>query len=190
MSSPSQSVTHAPVSRIARRRALTGKETEYEALVREMFALMRSTPGFISADLLPPEQAGDAYQVIVHFASEAALQEWDKSPARSAIHASMRSVAESEPEYRRLSGLEAWFTSAVVPASMHPPRLRMAIVTWLGIFPTVSFVLWFIAPLLQSVPFLLRTALLTILVVITMTWIVMTRLTKLMRGWLSPAVKK
>ncbi len=180
----------APVSRIARRRALAGKEADYEALVREMFLQMRSTPGFISADLLPPEQVGDEYQVIVHFASEAALQEWDKSSARSAIHARMRSVAESEPEYRRLSGLEAWFTSAVIPASMHPPRLRMAIVTWLGIFPTVSFVLWFIAPLMQSVPFLLRTALLTILVVVTMTWIVMPRLTKLLRGWLSPAIKK
>jgi uncharacterized protein len=190
MSSSSQAPTHAPVSRIARRRALADKEAEYEALVREMFVQMRGTPGFISADLLPPEQVGDEYQVIVHFASEAALQEWDKSSARSAIHARMRSVAESEPEYRRLSGLEAWFTSAVVPASMHPPRLRMAIVTWVGIFPTVSFVLWFIAPLMQSMPFLLRTALLTILVVVTMTWIVMPRLTKLLRGWLSPAIKK
>lgn len=69
------STSHAPVSRIARRRALAGKEAEYEALVREMFAQMRSTNGFISADLLPPEQVGDEYQVIVHFASEAALQE-------------------------------------------------------------------------------------------------------------------
>lgn len=190
MNTPHSPSAAAPVSRIARRRALPGKEAEYELLIREMFALMRSSPGFISADLLPPEQAGDEYQVIVHFSSEVALQEWDKSPARSAIHARMRSVAESEPEYRRLSGLEAWFTSAVVPASMHPPRIRMAFVTWLGIFPTVSLVLWYIAPLLQPVPFLLRTALLTLLVVITMTWVVMPRLTKLMRGWLNPAVKK
>ena len=84
---------------------------------------------------------------------------------------------ENEPEYRNLSGLEAWFTPAVVPASMHPPRIRMAVVTWLGIFPTVSLVLGLIAPLLMPAPFLLRTALLTALVVFIMPWVVMPRLT-------------
>ena len=179
----------APVTRIARRRAQPGHESAYEALVREMFATMRSSPGFLGADLLPPEQTGDAYQVIVRFATEADMQLWDASPARAAIHQRMRDVAENEPEYRNLSGLEAWFTPAVVPASMHPPRIRMAVVTWLGIFPTVSLVLGLIAPLLMPVPFLLRTALLTALVVLVMTWVVMPRLTKLMRPWLNQVAK-
>ena len=72
---------------------------------------------------------------------------------------------------------------------MHPPRVRMAVVTWLGIFPTVSFFLWFVLPYLQSLPFLPRTAILTALIVMTMTWVVMPRLTRLMRGWLNPAAK-
>jgi antibiotic biosynthesis monooxygenase (ABM) superfamily enzyme len=177
----------APITRIARRCAKPGCEAEYETLVREMFAIMRTSQGFLGADILPPEEAGGAYQIIVRFASEADLQQWDASPARAAIHQRLRNVAEDEPAYRRLSGLEAWFTSAVVPATMHPPRLRMAVVTWLGIFPTVSLVLWFIAPLLHDVPFLLRTGLLTALIVVTMTWVVMPRLTKLMRGWLNSA---
>ena len=56
MNSPQTSP--APVTRIARRRAQAGHEPTYEALVREMFATMRSSPGFLGADLLPPEQAG------------------------------------------------------------------------------------------------------------------------------------
>ncbi len=175
----------APVTRIARRRAKPGCEEQYETLVREMFAIMRTSQGFLGADILPPEAEGGAYQIIVRFTSEADLQQWDASPARTAIHQRLRTAAEDEPEYRRLSGLEAWFTSAVVPATMHPPRMRMAVVTWLGIFPTVSLVLWFIAPLLHDMPFLLRTGLLTALIVVTMTWVVMPRLTKLMRGWLN-----
>jgi len=176
----------APVTRIARRRARTGREAEYEALIREMFGLMRGVPGFLGADLIPPEERGGDYQVVVRFASETDLQAWDACPARDEIHLRMREVAEGEPEFRSLSGLEAWFTPAVVPASMHPPRLRMAVVTWLGIFPTVSLVLWLVAPLLQALPFLPRTAVLTALIVAIMTWGVMPRLTRLMRGWLAP----
>jgi antibiotic biosynthesis monooxygenase (ABM) superfamily enzyme len=51
-----------------------------------MFATMRSSPGFLGADLLPPEQSGDAYQVIVRFAAEADMRQWDASPARAANH--------------------------------------------------------------------------------------------------------
>ena len=148
------------VTRIARRRARPGQEAAYEALVREMFGQMRASKGFLAADLLPPEAPGGDYQVVINFASEADLAAWDACPARAAIHARMREVAEAEPEYRSLSGLEAWFAPAVVPASMHPPRVRMAVVTWLGIFPTVSFFLYFVLPYLQGLPFLPRTALL------------------------------
>lgn len=179
-----------PVTRIARRRARPGRETEYEALIREMFGLMRESPGFLGADLLPPEEPGGDYQVVVRFASEAELQIWDASPARSALHHRIREVAENEPEYRRLSGFEAWFAPAVVPASMHPPRVRMAVVTWLGIFPTVALFQWLLAPLLQPLPFLPRVAVLTALIVAAMTWLVMPRLTRLMKGWLNPTTAR
>jgi hypothetical protein len=179
------SSTAAPVTRIARRRAKPGCEADYERLIREMFVSMRQSRGFLGADLLPPEEIGGDYQVVTRFASEADLQAWDASPARRAHHAQLREVADSEPEYRSLSGLEAWFAPAVVPASMHPPRARMAVVTWLGIFPTVSLFLWLVAPLLAPLPFLLRTAVLTALIVVTMTWLVMPRLSKLLRGWLN-----
>lgn len=178
------------VTRIARRRAKNGHEAEYETLVREMFQYMRSHRGFLGAELIPPQEPGGEYQVVVNFASEADLAGWDACQARADVHARMREVAEAEPDYRRLSGLEAWFAPAVVPATMHPPRARMAFVTWMGIFPTVSLVLWLIEPLLRPyVPFLPKVAMLTGLIVVTMTWVVMPRLTRVMRGFLNPHLK-
>lgn len=180
--------SHQPgqVTRIARRRARPGQEKEYEARVRDMFQHMRTSTGFLGAELLPPEGPGGEYQVVVHFASEAQLAAWDDSPVRAQMHERLHEVADNEPAYRRLSGLEAWFAPPVVPASMHPPRARMALVTWLGIFPTVSFFLWFVAPLLDGVPFLPKVALITAMVVVTMTWLVMPRLGKLLKGFLNP----
>ena len=178
------------VTRIARRRALPGRERDYEARVREMFRHIRASPGFQGAEMIPPHEPGGDYQVVVHFASEADLAAWDASPERAEMHGLLREVAAAEPEYRSLSGLEAWFAPAVVPASMHPPRARMALVTWMGIFPTVSLVLWLIEPLLRPLlPFLPKVALLTGLIVATMTWVVMPRLTKLMRRFLNPHLK-
>lgn len=179
----------ARVTRIARRRARPGREAEYEATLREMLAAMRAHKGFLGGDMIPPETPGGEYQLVVRFASEAELQQWDMSAARGAILERQRELAEGEPEFRYLSGLEAWFEPAVVPASVHPPRVRMAVVTWMGIFPTVSFFLWAVLPWLQPLPFLPRTAVLTALIVVTMTWVVMPRLTRLMRPWLAPASK-
>ena len=179
--------TVAPVTRIARRRALPGREKEYEATIREMFAAMHPMSGFLGADLIPPERPGDDYQVVVRFACEAALQLWDESAERRRFHARLTGLTETEPAYRTLTGLEAWFTPPVVPPSLHPPRGRMTIVTWLGIFPTVSLYLWLVGPLLADLPYLLRTAILTGLVVPTMTYLLMPRLTRLLKGWLNPS---
>lgn len=179
----------ARVTRIARRRARPGHEAEYEGMLRELLAKMREHKGFLGGDLIPPEAPGEEYQLVVRFASEAELQSWDMSDARGALLERMKAVAEGEPEFRKLSGLEAWFEPAVVPATMHPPRARMALVTWLGIFPTVSFFLWFVLPWIQPLPFLPRTAVLTALIVVTMTWVVMPRLTRLLRGFLNPPRK-
>ena len=181
----------ARVTRIARRRARPGREAEYEVILREMLAKIRGFTGFLGGDLIPPETPGEDYQLVVRFASEPELQTWDMSDARLELLERMKEVAEGEPEFRKLSGLEAWFEPAVVPASMHPPRVKMAVVTWMGIFPVVSLYLWLVSlwPGFQDLPFLPRTAVFTALIVATMTWVVMPRLTRLMRGWLNPAAK-
>lgn len=171
--------------RIARRRAKPGCSQGYEALVRGMFAEARQIPGFHSAELIPPAQPEGEYQVILRFSTAEGLAAWDRSPLRLEWHRRLAAVAEGPPEYRILHGLEAWFTGPIVPPS-HPVKARMAFVTWLGIFPTVSVILGFVAPYLEPLPFLVRVAVITGLVVLIMTWGVMPRLTRLFRSWLLP----
>lgn len=63
----------------------------------------------------------------------------------------------------------------------------MALLTWLGIWPLVSLVLWWLAPRLGTLPFLVRTALSTAIVVLAMTYLVMPRLARLAAPWLTAA---
>lgn len=176
------------VVRIARRRAKPGCALAYEALVRAMIEDAQRFSGFVAGSLFAPPEEGGKYQVVMRFAAEAELQAWNQSTVRADWHEKLRAVAEGDPDYQMLTGLEAWFAPAIIPASAHPPRWRMTLVSWLGIYPTVSLLLWFIAPLLSGWPFLLRTALLTSLVAILMAFVVMPRLSRWM-GWFLRAGK-
>lgn len=188
------------VTRIATRYARPGREQDYERLVREMFGLMKDKPGFRGADLIPPEAADEPYHVIVRYADQAGFDAWDASPERAEILGRMHDTAEGEPRHRRLSGLEAWFEPAVVPASMNPPKHRMGFVTWLGIWPTATLFIWLLSglpvwadgsTLLGNVPYLLRTAVITLAITAVMTYVVMPRvMTPLFKGWLAAGARK
>lgn len=172
------------VFRIVRRRAKPGCEEAYEALIRAMFQEASHFPGYQAAELIPPEHSGGEYQIVQRFATEEDLARWNASEARATWHERLRPVAEGDPEYRLLTGLDAWFAPTAIPASSPPAKWRMTFVSWLGIFPTVALLLWFVAPLLAPLPFLLRTALFTAMVAIAMSYLVMPRLSRWMAWWL------
>lgn len=178
------------VFRIVRRRAKPGCELAYEALIRGMFEEASRFPGYLSAELIPPESAGGEYQIVQRFATEQDLERWNLSEARATWHERLRPVAEGDPEYRLLTGLDAWFAPELLPTSLPPSRWRMTVVSWLGIFPTVAVLLWTIAPILAPLPFLVRTALFTGMVAVAMSYLVMPRLTPLMKWWLRPEPRK
>jgi uncharacterized protein len=62
----------------------------------------------------------------------------------------------------------------------------MAIVTWLAVFPLITVILVLFGPLLGLLPMLLRTLVLTAVMVSLMTYVVMPRLTRLFSFWLYP----
>lgn len=185
----SDTANQSAITRIARRRALPGHAGQYEELVREMFGLMRRHRGFLGADLLPPEGEGGQHQVVVHFASEDDLAHWDGSAERREILARMRPHAEDEPEHRRLSAIDEWFLGPDVPSGTRVPRWKTAVVTWLGIWPLASIVLWFLAPVWKDLglPFLVATAINVVLIVGAMVYLVSPALTKALRGFLVPS---
>lgn len=172
------------VFRVVRRRAKPGCAQAYEALVREMFVDARRFPGYLSAELLPPEDATGDYQIIQRFSTTADLETWNASAERAGWMEKLALVAEGDPEYRLLHGLDAWFAPAEVAVTKMPARWRMTMVSWLGIFPTVSLLLYFVAPILATLPFLLRTAVLTALVAILMSYVIMPRLTRWLAFWI------
>lgn len=168
-----------PVSRIVRQRAKLGCEKAYDTLIRGMLEESSHFPGYLSAVVIPPDFPGGRYQIVQRFAMEQDLERWNASEQRATWHERLRPVTESDAEYHLLTGLEVWFSPKLTPS-----RWRMTMVSWLGIYPVVTFCLWFILPLLDFLPFLVRIALITAIVAILMSYVVMPRLSRWMGKWL------
>ena len=64
------------------------------------------------------------------------------------------------------------------------PRWKTAVMIWLGIYPTITIILWVMSPFIAPLPVPLKTLCLTLLVVPTMVWIVLPFLQKLLKNWL------
>ena len=162
-----------------------GKAAAFEAGVRELIRAAARQPGRIAAEVLRGTggAGGQDYHIVYRFADAATLAAWEASAERRALLARIAPLFQQTGR-RALTGLEAWFD---LPGGRPPPpRWRMALLTWLGIWPLVSLSLWLIVPRLMSVPFLPRTAINSALLVLAMTYVVMPWLARLAAPLLEP----
>lgn len=66
------------------------------------------------------------------------------------------------------------------------PVWKMALLTWLGLWPVVTLMMGTVRPLLVALPLPLQTLIMTAIIVPLVTWVLMPGLTRLFRGWLVP----
>ena len=69
-------------------------------------------------------------------------------------------------------------------ASQAPPKWKMAIVSWLAIFPTLTAFLMVTSPYLGSLHLVGRIFVNTVMIAPCMTWIIMPAMMRLFRKWL------
>ena len=67
-----------------------------------------------------------------------------------------------------------------------PPRYKLALLTWAGADSLITLMFALLGPLMASWPLALRTLVLSATMVVTLTWLVMPRLTRLFQPWLAP----
>lgn len=72
-----------------------------------------------------------------------------------------------------------------LPQPRPPSRVRMAVVVWLAIFPLVTIGLGVMPDLLLAAPVIVRSFVLTTIVVPAAVIVVLPRLTRLFSGWLN-----
>ena len=174
------------VTRVTHRRANHGMEREYQTLVTQMIAECARFPGYKSSAIIPPREPGEEFHIIQKFANREALENWTASSVAADWHARLDEVSEHPPEYRLFDKPDLWLSPEFTINHQQPPRWKMAVVTWMAIFPLATLAIWLLMPVLGALPFVLRMALITFIVVGVMYYLVMPRMLQAMKWWLHP----
>ncbi|MBN8617242.1 MAG: antibiotic biosynthesis monooxygenase [Deltaproteobacteria bacterium] len=177
-----------PVTVVVSRRARRGREDELERWLHDVIAATARFEGYQGSTVLRPEVGSGLDHVLVfRFASARHLHAWQTSEERT------QWLARAEPftemvEVRTQQGLEPFFDLPAprVRGAAPPPRWKMAILTWIGLYPLVVGVGILTEPLLRDLPFALAVAPQTVATVALMAWGMMPLLTRLAARWLYP----
>jgi len=168
------------------RRIKQGQEEEYENWLRRVIQAARGFPGYMGVTTLSPEGVdSDLRYLIWRFDSKAALDNWEKSDARNRLVDEVKNY--STQHYERATGMETWFALPSMKTVKAPPKWKMFIVTLLAAY-VISFVAHsLLAPYLDSWPLFASNLVYVSILVATLTYFGMPRLSMLLRAWLYPS---
>lgn len=176
-----------PVTICVLRSAKPGKEKEFEQVISSMIASAMEFTGHLGTSTFRPTDTDNPeYRIIFKFDRMSNLKRWEESDVRQRWLELVEPLSQGTGNVEKLTGLETWFTLPTKKAIVPPPRYKMALITWLAIFCLINIINILFAPILNPLPPLIRTFLLTACLVSLMTYIVMPQMTKLFAKWLYP----
>jgi antibiotic biosynthesis monooxygenase (ABM) superfamily enzyme len=167
-----------------------GSEAAFEEALHHFVQRSLPLPGQLGVHIMRPApgSASREYSIIRKFANREAVDEFRTSPEYLEWNQIALELTEGRGRAEELSGLESWFT--LPNASLRPlPKWKMAIATFLGVFPVAMLLSLVLGPAIKSWSFVLRSAVFNACVVILLTWVVMPLVTRALHRWLSPRQK-
>jgi antibiotic biosynthesis monooxygenase (ABM) superfamily enzyme len=180
-----------PVTSTVTRRVKPGHAAAYETFLEDIVALASGFDGYLGTEIFRPAEPelGGEYRIVYRFTDASRLRAWLDAPAHTQLLAEADPHAAGPTRTHIRTGLETWFTLPAAPGVPPPPPWKMAVLTWLSLFPLISLIAFTLGRRLADIALVPRTAITTALTVALMTWVVMPRVTRLLRRWLFPVTE-
>src|SRR3954451_24975182 len=163
-----------------------GREDDFYAWAASWLRQAEESADFLGGGILGPSEAGGEWHVIYRWVDRESAAWWEDAATR----AGWMDLAESfaQPiQIQQVTGVRAWFEKRT-QASSPPPKWKMALVTLGAVFPPVLLFNLTLIPRLLGISVVLRTLVLCMGVTVIVTWVMMPRLTRLLKDWLQPPV--
>jgi antibiotic biosynthesis monooxygenase (ABM) superfamily enzyme len=170
---------HVAITRTVR----PGCEEAFEEAIRSFFANSLKNKASLGALLIRPFPGTHTrtYGILRSFSNEHDRDAFYQSESFRRWEEAVKPLVDEGYSRRNLHGLEAFFTDSLIDS---PPRWKMAVLTWIGVWPTVLLVTVLISNRLTGWPFWLNNGFSDMFVVAALTWVVMPVLTRWARLWL------
>lgn len=176
-----------PLTVVVSRRVKEGQQEAFETLSSQMTERASRFPGYLGTAMFRPASPADPeYRIVFKFRDRIALDKWENSTERQEILEQIERLLVQPSEREVTSGIVTWFTLPGQNPVTPPPKWKMTAVSWLALYPAVTLVFVLFGDVLGQLPLLLRTLLVTLVVMLLMTYVLMPRMTRWFAFWLFP----
>jgi antibiotic biosynthesis monooxygenase (ABM) superfamily enzyme len=180
-----------PITVSITRTVKPGCEADFERALHDFVQRSLSLPGQHGVHIMRPAPGSGSrdYGIVRKFANRDALMAFRASPEYLGWTQLAVELTEGSGRTEELTGLESWFTLPGAP--LHAlPKWKMAIATFLGVFPTATILSLTLGKAVQPWPFLLGGTVFNAAMVALLTWVVMPLVTRALHGWLHSNERK
>ena len=176
-----------PVTVVVTRRVKPGREKGYEAWLDALIENAGKLSGYLGTNIhRPPTTGPREYTSVFRFDSVESLRGFEESDLRRRALAEVGEYVEADARWRKLTGLELWFTPPPGTVVPQPSRFRMALVMIAVVYGLVFSIGALVALVLEGAPMPLRLAVTITIEVFLMTYFLMPRLTRWLAPWIYP----
>jgi uncharacterized protein len=167
------------VTEVISRNIEAGHEKDYDNWLQRFMVSERRFSGYLGTTIIAP--GASVRYVINRFADQASLDAWENSE----VALSLIDEVNKYSTLQRVTGLETWFILPDLKTIGAPPKWKMAIVSFIAAYSISSVAHYILSIYLGQRP-LLTEILMTIILVIGLTYFAMPLLSRLLRRWLYP----
>ena len=161
-----------------------GKEKAFEGALKQVIEKAKNYQGYEGIQTFQlRNKVENEYVLLVRFDTESNYQNWAASTTRKDWVQELKQYISKESEVKYQEGLEFWFSLPQMSAEA-PEKWKMAILTWMVVYPLVLSLSTIAGIYLGFVPLFLRMLLVSMSMVTLMTYLVMPKITRLFAFWI------
>ena len=170
------------VTEVICRNISAGYEKDYDDWLERFMKSERLFPGYLGTTIIAPGgNTSSVRYVINRFSDKASLDVWENSE----VAISLIDEINKYSTLQRVTGLETWFNLPNLKTISAPPKWKMAIVSFIAAYSISSVAHYILSTYFGQRP-LLTDILMTIILVVGLTYFAMPLLSRLLRRWLYP----
>ncbi|HET6799624.1 MAG TPA: hypothetical protein VFH25_03600 [Nitrososphaeraceae archaeon] len=162
-----------------------GYEKDYDDWLTCFLEFERKALGYLGTTVVLPGGTNSKIRYIIRrFTDKASMDIWDNSlDVQRLLQEANRC---STRHYETATGLETWFVLPDLKPVLPPPRWKMSIVVFVAAYATSLLSRSLFGSLLSEWPLIASSIIFTAILVVSLTYLLLPLLSRLLRQWLYP----